>query len=169
MSSPARFLLLVLLVIVGVKLSEQVYGLVVYRDERALARGLRGRLVDSGAELVALRERSDTLKRAIEAEDHALEQEHRGVRSLRYSASQGLLTAEEYDRYTAEVARYNEHVVERNAMLRALEAHHDRLLRASDRYNALADSLHALAVRMRQPYYQVPTPLEAAEERRRGP
>jgi hypothetical protein len=169
MSSPARFLLLVLLAIVGVKMSEQLYGLVVFRDERSLARGLRARLVDSGAELVALRHRADSLKEAIEAEDDVLEREHRGVRSGRYSASRGLLTGDEYARYTADVDRYNRHVVERNGMLRELEAAHDRLLRASGRYNGLADSLHALAVRMRQPYYQVPTPLEAAEERRRAP
>jgi hypothetical protein len=169
MTSPARFLLFVLLAVVGVKLSEQAYGLVAHRDERALARDLRGRLLDAGAAVVALRVEADSLKRVIEQEDRALEREHRTVRWFHRSAREGRLSAGEYERYAAEVAAYNQHVVERNTVLRELEALHERVLRESGRYNGLADSLHALAVRMKQPYYQVPTPLEAAEERRRGP
>ena len=36
---------------------------------------------------------------------------------------------------------------------------------AVDRYNALADSLRAVADVLGDPYYQVPSPLEAAAER----
>lgn len=168
MSSPARFLLFVLLAVVGVKLSEQVYGLVAHREDRALARDLRARLLDSGAELVALRGERDSLKGVVEGEDRALEREQRTVRRFHRSARQGMLDAAEYERYAAEVARYNQHVVERNAVARELERTHARLLQANARYNGVADSLHALAVRMRRPYYQVPTPLEAAEEHRRA-
>lgn len=167
MSSPARFLLFVLLAIAGVKLSEQAYGLVAFRDERALARDLRERLVESGAEVVALRQAADSLKDLIAAEDRALESEHRKVRSLRYSAGRGLLTAEEYNAFTADLAGYNQHVFSRNAMLHDLQGALERYGAATDRYHGLADSLHALAVRMKQPYYRVPTPLEAADERRR--
>jgi predicted RNase H-like nuclease (RuvC/YqgF family) len=168
MSSPARFLLFVLLAIVGVKLSEQVYTLVAHRDERALARELQARLLDSGAELTALRLRADSLRRVIQAEDRMLEDELRTVRRFHRSARQGVLGASEYERYGTEVARYNHRLEERNGVSRELEEMRSRLLRANASYNAVADSLHTLAVRMNRPYYQVPTALEAAEERRRA-
>ncbi len=168
MTSPTRFLLFVLLAVVGVKLSEQVYGLVAHREERALARGLRVRLLDAGTEVVARRQDADSLKRLLEAEDRRLEREHRTVRWYSRSAGQGRLGPEEYERYAGEVTRYNQHVVERNAVLRHLETAHERQMAAYARYGGLADSLQLLAVRMKQPYYQVPSPLEAADERRRG-
>ena len=62
MRSPGRFLLFVLLVIVGVKLSEQAYALVAFRDERAAARDLRARLGETGVELVQARAREDSLR-----------------------------------------------------------------------------------------------------------
>src|SRR3712207_7762464 len=48
MRSPGRFLLFVFLVVAGVKLSEQAYALVAFRDERAQARVLRERLLQTG-------------------------------------------------------------------------------------------------------------------------
>lgn len=169
MTSPAKFLLFVLLAVVGVKLSEQVYGVVAHRDDRALARELRLRLLDSGAEVVARRLEADSLKALLEGEDRRLEREHRRVRWFHRSAARGLLPPDEYARYADEVTRYNHHVAERNTVLRELEASYERLMKANTRYVGLSDSIHGLAVRMNQPYYQVPTPLEAAEERRRAP
>jgi predicted RNase H-like nuclease (RuvC/YqgF family) len=167
-TSPAKFLLFVRLAVVGVKLSEQLYGVVAHRQERALARELRGRLLDSGAEVVARRAEADSLKRVLEGEDRRLEREHRRVRWFHRSADRGLLDPEEYARYADEVTRYNRHVAERNAVLRELEASFARLSAANGRYVGLADSIHGLAVRMNQPYYQVPSALEAADERRRA-
>ena len=57
-------------------------------------------------------------------------------------------------------------MVSRNDILRELESLHERQHATVTRYNMLADSLHALAVEMGQPYYQVPTALEAAAEAR---
>ena len=167
MSSPARFLLLALLVIVGVKLSEQAYGLVAHRDERALARDLRERLGETAVELVAVRAREDTLRAQIHAQDDQLERELRQVRRFHREARSGYMPAERYAQYTEELARYNARVVARNEVLRRLEALHARHDAAAGRYHLLADSLHTLAVRMGQPYYQVPTALEAADEHRR--
>ena len=168
MTSSARLLLFVLVAIVGVKLSEQLYGLVAHREERALAAELRQRLLDSGADLVVLRARTDSLKAEIERADGELEREQATIHRYHREARRGALDQADYARYGAQVSRYNLHVVSRNATLRELEALHARQLGASARYNGLADSLHTLAVRMKQPYYQVPTPLEAADERRRA-
>jgi hypothetical protein len=167
MRSPGRFLLFVLLVIVGVKLSEQGYALVAFRDERAEARVLRERLVVTGADLVDARMESDSLRRVIEAEDAQLERELRVVQRFHREARRGPMAPEVYAEYSDKLSRYNLHVVSRNAILRQLESLHDRQHVAVTRYNLLADSLHALAVEMGQPYYQVPTALEAADEARR--
>jgi hypothetical protein len=166
MRSPGRFLLFVLLVIVGVKLSEQGYALVAFRDERAQVRELRGRLGETGVELVAARVREDSLRTLIRGQDSVLERDLVGVRRYHREARRGM-TPERHAQYTAELARYNAQVVARNDVLRRFEALHDRHQAAATRYNLLADSLHALAVKMGQPYYQVPTALEAADEHRR--
>lgn len=166
MRSPGRFLLFVLLVIVGVKLSEQGYALVAFRDERVQARHLRTQLVQTGAELVGARTQADSLRAVITAEDEKLERELRVVQRFHRQARRGPMTPEAYREYNDRLTRYNLHVVDRNAILRRLEALHDRQHVAVTRYNLLADSLHALAVEMGQPYYQVPTALEAAAEAR---
>ncbi len=163
MRSPGRFLLFVLLVIIGVKLSEQGYALVAFRDERQAARGLRERLLDTGTELVAARTEFDALKQRVEAEDATLQRE---LATLRRFTRMGPMTEQIYARYERERLRYNLHVEERNVVSRQWEASAQRLEASGQRYNLLADSLQALAVRMGEPYYQVPTALEAAAERR---
>ncbi|HEU4882507.1 MAG TPA: hypothetical protein VFT45_09690 [Longimicrobium sp.] len=166
MRSPVRFLLFVVLVIVGVKLSEQAYALVAFRDERVQARELRAQLVATGSELVGARVQADSLRRVIAAEDERLERELRVVQRFHRQARRGPMTPAAYAEYSARLERYNLNVVSRNAILRRLEALHDRQHVAVNRYNLLADSLHALAVEMGQPYYQAPTALEAAAEAR---
>lgn len=163
MRSPGRFLLFVLLVIVGVKLSEQAYALVAFRDEREAARGLREQLLETGTELVAVRGEFDGLKRRLEEEDAKLQRE---LASLRRFTRMGPLTEQVYDRYERERLRYNLHVEERNTIAREWEASARRHEASAQRYNLLADSLQSLAVKMGEPYYQVPTALEAAAERR---
>lgn len=163
MRSPGRFLLFVLLVIVGVKLSEQAYALVAFRDERDAARGLRERLLDTGTELVATRAEFDSLKQRVQREDSALQGE---LSALRRFTRMGPLTEQVYERYERERLRYNLHVEERNTLAREWEAVARRHEASAHRYDLLADSLQALAVRMGEPYYQVPTALEAAAERR---
>ena len=163
MRSPGRFLLFVLLVIVGVKLSEQAYALIAYRDEREQARGLRERLLETGSELVAVRSEFDELKKRLETEDARLQDE---LVRLRRFTRMGPLTEQVFQRYESERLRYNLHVEDRNTLMREWEASARKHEASAQRYNLLADSLQALAVQMGEPYYQVPTALEAAAERR---
>ena len=165
MKSTPRFMLLVLLVVVGVKLSEQLYRWVAFRDERQQVGELRERLLDSGAELTLSRNESRRLRQQMETEDRKLEDERRSLmRYNRYSTS-GYLPTGLYDAYKEDLERYNRHVVERNGRLRAYQQSHDRYATAVDLYNARADSVRDLATRMGEPYYAVPTPLEAAVKR----
>jgi hypothetical protein len=162
MRSPGRFLLFVLLVIVGIKMSEQAYALVAFRDERAQARALRERLLETGSELIAARVQLDTLKHRIETDDARLQND---LMALRRFTRMGPLTEQVYQRYERERIRYNLRVEERNSLAREIEDVGRRHDASAVRYNVLADSLQALAVEMGEPYYQVPTALEAAAER----
>lgn len=164
MTSPARFLLFVLLVILGVKATEQVYGFVAYRDERAAVRTLRAELsgVDTG--VLRVQGRLDSLHRAIVEHDRALTAELKPIQKLTRQSRHRLLPPDLYTQYAAALQQYNLHVEARNVVFREwqqLDAERDELL---DRYALLADSIHGIAVRMGKPYYQVPAPLEAAPE-----
>ncbi|HEV7587718.1 MAG TPA: hypothetical protein VGO40_06275 [Longimicrobium sp.] len=158
-------LLFLLLVILGVKLSDSVYHWLAFGPERARVQVLRSGLVDAGAQYVQTRQKGDSMRAVLRAEDEQLEVEERRLRRYDSYASGGGLPPDVYERYRADLTRYNRHVTERNARLadwQEIQARHNA---AASRYTLLADSLNALATRMGDPYYAVPTPAEAAIER----
>jgi hypothetical protein len=165
MTSPARFLLFVALVIVGVKASEQGYAYVAYRDERAAVKGLHGELGTTGAELLEASARLDSLHGEITGRDAKLTRELEGLHRIQRQARHRQLPADLYAKYMTLLQRYNLNVESRNEVHREWESLAGRRDAMAVRYNLLADSIHALAVRMGQPYYQVPGPLEAAANR----
>ena len=165
MTSPARFLLFVILVIAGIKGSEQLYSFVAYRDERAAVRTLRTDLVHTGTELMAVRARRQALYADIKGRDQELERELRRMQAILRANGRTISDAAAYDRYNHERIRYNLHIEERNARYREWQDLDERHSTLVDRYDLLADSIHGIAVRMGEPYYQVPTALEAAQER----
>jgi len=158
-------LLFLLLVIVGVKLSDSVYRWLAYAPERARVQVLRAGLVDAGAQYVRTRQESDSMRAVLHGEDDALEREERLLRRYDDQASGGGLPPNVYARYRDDLTRYNRHVAERNGKLAAWQDVQARQNAAAARYTVLADSLHELATRMGDPYYAVPTPAEAAIER----
>jgi hypothetical protein len=158
-------LLFLLLVIVGVKLSDSVYRWLAYAPERARVQVLRAGLVDAGAQYVTARQLGDSMRAVLRAEDDALEREERLLRRYDEEAGGVGLPPEVYARYREDLTRYNRHVVERNAKLSAYQEAQARQNAAATRYTVLADSLHDLATRMGDPYYAIPTPAEAAIER----
>ncbi|HEU0016583.1 MAG TPA: hypothetical protein VFQ45_23075 [Longimicrobium sp.] len=164
MTSTARFLLLVLLTILGIKASEQVYRAVAFRDERAEVRRLRRDLAPISADLLGARAEGDSLRRALAAEDRALGRRAQALRRYNRIARHGRLPADVYAEYRAEAAQYDSNAAVYDALVRRLEGVHAREHAAITRYNLLADSIHALAARMGRPYYEVPSPLEAAAE-----
>ena len=165
MKSTPRFMLLVLLAVIGIKLSEQLYRWAAFRDERRQVGEMRERLLDSGAELTLSRAESRKQRLAMEEDDRKLEAERRSLMRYNRYSNGGFLPTALYDAYKEELERYNRHVVERNGRLRAYQQAHDRYAAAVDLYNARADSVRAIAARMGEPYYAVPTPLEAAVQR----
>ena len=158
-------LLFLLLVILGVKLTDSLYRWARFGPERAQVQVLRTSLVDAGAEYVRTRQAGDSMRALLRAEDEQLEVEEQRLRRYDSYATGGGLPPDVYARYREDLTRYNRHVTERNARLadwQEIQARHNA---AASRYTVLADSLNALATRMGDPYYAVPTPAEAAIER----
>jgi hypothetical protein len=165
MSKSLQFLLLLLLAIVGVLVSQEVYRWAAFGAERAQVAELREELLDAGAALVDARTEMDSLRAVIVEADERLEAENLALQEYNRHARHGRLPVHLYEAYRADLSRYNEHVVERNARVVELEKVLQREHAAVARYNALSDTIHLLAVRLGKPYYAVPTPLEAAMER----
>lgn len=160
-----RTLLIFLVLVVAVNVGRELYDWRAYAEERTQLVGVRSRLLDAGADVVRTRARLDTLRTVIEGEDRKLEQERRALRAYGRKADGGALPPHLYEAYRVDLERYNEHVARRNESFQEWEAVIARNHAAVDRYNALADTLRALAGVMGEPYYPVPSPIEAAEER----
>lgn len=158
-------LLFLLLVIVGIKLSDSVYRWLRFGPERQQVKALRVQLVDAGAQMVRTRQESDSMRAVLHAADAALEAEQQALRRYDALAHDGALPPDVYERYRVELTRYNAHVGDRNARLSGWQEILDRNHAAVQRYNLLSDSMRNLAARMGDPYYSVPSPAEAAIER----
>lgn len=158
-------LLFVLLVVIGIKLSDSAYKWVRYGPEREQVKRMHGELLDAGAEIVRSRQVSDSMRAVIRSEDEGLETEQRVLRRYDDYAHDGALPSTLYERYRRDLTRYNDHVASRNATLSQWHEVQARYNAAVGRYNILSDSIRGLATRMGDPYYEVPTPAEAAAKR----
>ncbi|HYW09119.1 MAG TPA: hypothetical protein VE913_19320 [Longimicrobium sp.] len=165
MTSPARFLVMALVVVVGVKLSEQVYRWAAFRDERQLVGEIRERLLDDGAALTVARAETRARRDAWEKEEREMEELRRVLARYNRHAVGGYLPTAIYRRYQADRRRYDRKVMDRDALFRVYQQSHARYASAADSYTARADSVRNLATLMGEPYYAVPTPLEAAVQR----
>jgi hypothetical protein len=162
-----RLLVLVaaLLLLLAGKVGKELYDWRAHAEDRARLVAVRGRLLDAGVEIMSTRAELDTLKRVLDREDGALERERRALRAYDRKAEGSALPTHVYEAYRADLDRYNAHVARRNESFQAWQSVLARNHSAVDRYNALADSLRAVAQVLGDPYYQVPSPLEAAAQR----
>lgn len=165
MNVRARALLLVLVLVVAGMLAKEGYEWFAYAEDRAQLRSMRTRLVDAGVEVLQSQARLDTLRKEIQREDRKLEDERRGLRAYGRHSRGGELSMPLYEAYRGELERYNGHVGRRNDRFHEWEAVLERKRSAVSRYNALVDSVRRIADKLGDPYYPVPTPLEAAAER----
>ncbi|MBV9774243.1 MAG: hypothetical protein JO040_09860 [Gemmatimonadetes bacterium] len=165
MNVRARTLVLFLLLVIAGKLAKEGYDWFAYADDRARLTAMRTRLVDAGVEVLRSRARLDTLRTRIQGEDRKLEEERRELNAYGKNSRGGELSMPLYEAYRSDLGRYNEHVGRRNDQFHEWETVLERNHAAVDRYNALADSVRGIAKTLGDPYYPVPTPLEAAAER----
>lgn len=160
-----RTLLIFLVLLLAVNVGKELYDWRAYAEERTQVVEVRSRLVEAGADVVRTRARLDTLRTVIEGEDRKLEEERRMLRAYGRKADGRALPSHLYEAYRVDLERYNEHVARRNERFQQWEEVIARNHAAVDRYNALADTLRALAAVLGEPYYPVPSPIEAARER----
>lgn len=166
MTERLRALLVLLAAVVAIKLLPEVYRWAAYGEERQQLASLRSRAVAAGTELVVARSRLDTLRGRIERVDRSLEGDRSSMlRYGGYADATGALPPSLYRRYVEQVDGYNRRVASRNADWEAYVAARERSRSALERYQAHADSARRLAARIGDPYYQVPSPIEAAAER----
>lgn len=164
-----RVLLAFLALLLAGKVGKELYDWQAHADDRVRLVAVRGRLLDAGAEIMRTRAELDTLKRVLDREDGELEREKRALGAYDRKAQGSALPPHLYEAYRADLDRYNEHVARRNRSFHAWQEVLARNHSAVDRYNALADSLRAVAEILGDPYYQVPSPLEAAAARNAPP
>ncbi len=160
-----RTLVVFLFLLLMAKVGKELYDWRFHADDRAHLVAVRERLVDAGAEMMRTRAELDTLKKVLDREDRVLEGEKRALDAYDRRAEGKALPRHLYDAYRADLDRYNQHVAKRNESFHTWQEVLARNHAAVDRYNALADSLRAVAAVLGDPYYQVPSPIEAAEER----
>ena len=160
-----RSLLLLLALIVGVKLGQQLYRWYVHADERARLAQLQEKVLDTGAAVVRTELRADTLHRAIEVADRELESKLREVGRFGRYARDGVLPPHLFSSYRRELDVYNQRVKVRNEKVEEYRQVIERNRSAVDRYNILSDSIRALGTRIGNPYIAVPLPAEAAAVR----
>ena len=149
-----RLLVLVaaLVLLLAGKMGKELYDWRAHADDRARLVAVRGRLLDAGAEIMRTRAQLDTLKGVLVREDGALERERRALGAYDRKARGSAIPAHLYEAYLADLDRYNGHVARRNESFHAWQAALARNHAAVDRYNALADSLRAVAEVLGDPY-----------------
>lgn len=155
-------LLLILAAIAVAKLGQQVFRWFAYAEEREQLQALGLQVERAGLEVVHTGLRADSLRAMIERTDRELAAAKTAVSAYHRHAVGGALPAHLYGAYQEELNAYNRSVTQRNAHFeewqRVVTQNHD----AVNRYNELADRIRALATRMGEPYYSVPSPAELA-------
>lgn len=161
----ARTLLGFLGLLLLAKIGMELYQWGAQRQPRERLGAVRERLVDAGVVLIRAEARLDTLRRALEGGNEALEEERSALDAYETRMREGPLPPEGYALYRERVDRFNRHAERHNARLRQWNAAVARKDEALDRYAALADSARALARELGEPIYPIPSPAEAAVER----
>lgn len=149
-------------ILLAVKVGEQLYRWLAYRDERVQLAALAMELDTVGLSVMTTQLAAESLGTFVKGVDAELDGERRRIARAEERAASGTLTHPEYSRYRAGVRRYNAEVARRNAAFEEWKAVVARNHLAVRRFNLVADSMRALAKRMGEPYYAVPTPAQIA-------
>lgn len=164
-ASTARVLVVLLVVVVAAMIGREVYRWWLFQEEREELVRMRERLVETGVAVVRAETRLDTLRHAVDRMDRVLERDRRALDVYARSAREGTLPPHLYAAYREDLKHYNQKLERRNARYREWEEERARGRAALDHYHALADSIRTLAREVGEPYYPVPSPVEAAVER----
>jgi hypothetical protein len=158
-------LLLLLAVVVAVRLGTYLFHWYAYAEERGELQALSTRLEEAGVVVVQTQQRSDHLRDEIERIDRELKADERAISAYDRHARDGALPGHLYGSYRADLEAYNRVVGQRNARFERWKEVVVRNHASVNRFNALADSMRAIAAEIGEPYYPIPSPVEVAVER----
>lgn len=156
---------IVLLVLV-VRLSEQLYRWWAFAEERAAIAQLDEELRRVAVGVISTQLRADTLRKSIERVDSELAAGRGEVDLYEGRAGREDLGDSLEGVYREVVGRYNQMIEERNELFSTWQEVVDENHRYVDRYNLLADSIRTLAASMGEPYYPIRSPAEMIEQAR---
>jgi hypothetical protein len=157
--------LLVLGGVVAIRQGQELFHSYVYADELTRLDRMVNVLEEDGVQVVRTRMRADSLRAIIEEIDRELVKRKEAVSAYDRHVSQGALPSRLYTAYRRELDAYNRRVMERNQVFERWKAVVVENHAAVGRYNSRADTIRALADRIGEPYFRIPSPVEAAAER----
>ncbi|HEX6925769.1 MAG TPA: hypothetical protein VF167_10065 [Longimicrobiaceae bacterium] len=160
----SRFLLFAAVALLLYNLGRQGYRWVAYAEEREVLRRLTESVDTVALEVMRSQIAADSLRAVIEAADSELREEREALAALERRAEDNRLPPTLYDEYRSVLARYNQHVGERNAVYERWRGVVSRNHAAVERYNAIADSIRTVGAKMGEPYIPIPSPSEVAVE-----
>jgi hypothetical protein len=160
--SRVESVLAVLALVVAFKVAHELYRWVAFADERARLRGLSAAIDTVGVQVIRTQMRADSLQGVVESMDRGLDVVRRAVAEYERKSIDGAIPERIYPAYRSRLDAYNLAVRQRNAKLADWHAVVDSNHAVSDRYGEIADSMRAVAMRMGEPYYPVPSPVEVA-------
>ena len=168
MSHRDRFLamVVVLLLIAGAKVAQQLFRFYASRDERIEIVRLESRIDEAGAGIIATRVRADSLRTAVEAMDDELREGRDRLDRIEHRLLSGPATTAQEAAYLGELGIHNALVTERNAVYREWRTSVDSHADFIGSYNAIVDSIRSLAIAIGEPYYPISSPAEIATQRR---
>lgn len=157
-----RMLMLVALVLIGTHAAYGTYRWLAFAEERAQLRALNAQVDVAGFQVIRTQLRVDSLQRRIGGLDRELRTVRSALARFGEHEVEGALPPALHAQYRAEIARYNQRVEQRNGWFARWQAAVRNNAAAVRRYNRLADSIRSVAARMGEPYYNIPSPVEAA-------
>jgi hypothetical protein len=162
MNEHLRFLLVVFFGVVALLVGRETYRWFAYAEERQALVAMYPAIVEAGAEAVVTRGQTDSLRVRVDSLNRDLDRRGDALRGYSRIAVNGLLPPDVYQRYARDRREYERVLAVRDERYAAWRNSYDRNRAAVRRYSALADSMRIVALRMGDPYYHVPMPVEAA-------
>jgi predicted nucleic acid-binding Zn-ribbon protein len=158
-------MLVVLLLLAGAKLVQQLYSFYASKEERIEIARLEMGIEDAGFGIISTQIEADSLLEEVRRLDEELRAGRTRIEELERRLVGGSVTLAEERSYRERLAAHNGRVDERNAIYRRWRATVDNNSTYVERYNAIADSIRALANALGEPYYPILSPAEIAVRR----
>ncbi len=156
----------ILLLVVGLKLSQQLYRFYSHREERVEIARLEGEIEEAGYGMIVTQLRADTLRQVIDSLDRDLREIREQLDDVERRLAEGSGISIVELSYRQRIDSFNRRVRERNEQYARWRAAADSNSVHVFRYGVLFDSIRAMATALGEPHYPIPTPAEIVAGRR---